>query len=988
MVNTNFYNTDVDFSQLMKRRITKILLVCSQYDAFMLEEDGRIDEQIFNEYVALNLRYPPQFIQVSVASEALEIIQNEKIELVINMLSVQGMDPFDLSKKIKAIDDSISIVALTPFSHEISKRLEKQNLHAVDFVFSWLGHSDILLAIVKLIEDLMNVEYDVNQVGVPVVILVEDSVRFYSSYLPIMYKIIFLQSKKFMSEGLNEHQKTMRMRGRPKILLATNYEKAVEYYERYKNNLLGVISDMSYKRNGVKDEKAGLRLCKKIKDEDRFMPFLLQSSDASNAIHAKRLKVDFIDKNSKTLISELRHYIVRNFAFGDFQFYCPKEKKVIGRAHDLQSLQKLIKEVPDEVLKYHINRNHLSKWLKSRALYHVADMFKFMRAEHFNDISQVRKFIYDALADYRRNIGRGVIAKFYRDSFDSYVMFARIGDGSIGGKARGLAFIDMLLQKNKMHHKFPGVFVTIPKTVVITTDIFDEFMEANNLYEIALSDRNDEEILNYFIKAALPLHLIQDMEKYIDVVTRPIAIRSSSLLEDSHYQPFAGIYSTVMLPLNTGKSKSLKRLANAIKSVYASVYFKASKSYMAATHNVIDEEKMAIILQEICGESYGDIFMPSFAGVTRSVNFYPIGDEKPEDGVVEIALGLGKQIVEGGGNNLRFSPNSTNKILQLSTPELALSSTQKQFYALSLNQDEFHPSVNDSMNLVHLSTRYLPDHPTMRMMLSSFDLHSKMIRDSWDPKAKKIVTFNHIIKYNRFPLTNIISDILELGQLNMNKPIEIEFAVNLNKNEDGESTFSLLQIRPIVDTTEAQLVEIGEINKEDAIIYSDSSLGNGIYTEIKDIVYVRPDTFKAANNLKLPPILERINNEFVEKDTNYVLVGPGRWGSSDYWLGIPVIWPQISNSRIIVESGLSNYRIDPSQGTHFFQNLTSFRVGYLTVNPFIKQGIYDYKYLDSLKATYEDEFIRVVHFDNDLDIKLDGKKGIAIISKPKEEKEG
>ncbi len=982
MSNLSFYNTDVAFGQLMKNRITKVLLICSQYDAFMLEEDGRIDEQIFNEYVALNLRYPPQFVQVSVASEALEIIENEQIELVINMLSVQGMDPIELSKKIKEINEDIPIVALTPFSLEVSRRLEQQNLHAVDFVFSWLGHSDILLAIVKLIEDLMNVEYDVNQIGVPVIILVEDSVRFYSSYLPNIYKIIFLQSKKFMSEGLNEHQKTMRMRGRPKILLATNYEQAVEYYERYKNNLLGVISDMNYKRNGVKDPTAGLKLCKKIKDEDKFMPFLLQSSDAKNAEHAKRLRVDFIDKNSNTLINELRKYILHNFAFGDFEFYCPSEKKVIGRAHDLQGFQKLIKEVPDEVLQYHIDRNHLSKWLKSRALYYIADMFKFMRAEHFNNLDEVREFIYNALAEYRKNSGRGVIAKFYRDSFDSFVMFARIGDGSIGGKARGLAFIDLFLKKNKLHHRYPGVFVTIPKTVVIATDIFDEFMESNNLYDIALSDKPDEEILKAFIKGSLPMNLLQDLEKYIDVVNRPIAIRSSSLLEDSHYQPFAGIYSTIMLPLNSGKSKSLIKLADAIKNVYASVYFSASKSYMSATHNVIDEEKMAIILQEVCGQEYDDIFMPSFAGVTRSVNFYPIGEEKAEDGVVELALGLGKHIVEGGGNNLRFSPNQTNKILQLSTPELALSSTQKNYFALNMNQDEFHPSVNESINLVKRSIRYIPKHPSMRMMLSSFDLHSKMVRDTWEDNAKKVVTFNHILKYKQMPLANIISDILKLGQLNMNKPIEIEFAVDLVKNENDEFTFNLLQIRPIVDSSENQIVDIGEVDKDKAIIYSDSSLGNGVYKGIRDIVYVKPDGFNAANNMKLPPIIEKINEGFAAEDKHYILVGPGRWGSSDSWLGIPVRWPQISQSRIIVESGLSQYRIDPSQGTHFFQNLTSFRVGYLTVNPFIKQGIYDFEYLNSLEAAYEDEYIRVVHFDKDLIVKLDGKNSLAIINKP------
>ncbi len=982
--NSYFYNTDVEFGQLMSKRINKVLLICSEYDAFMLEEDGRIDEQIFNEYVALNLRYPPQFIQVSTADDVFYTMDDQQIDLVINMLSVEGMDPFVLSNKIKEKFENIPIVALTPFSREISKRLENEDIHAFDYVFSWLGNSDILLAIVKLIEDAMNVEYDVNQVGVPVVILVEDSVRFYSSYLPNMYKVIFNQSKKYMTEGLNEHQKTMRMRGRPKIVLATDYDKALEYFERYKNNLLGVVSDMSYNRRGVRDKFAGLKLGKLVRKEDAFMPYLLQSSDANNKRYADELGVDFIDKNSKSLNKELRHYIMNNFAFGDFNFYCPREDKIIGKAYDLQSLQRLIKEVPDEVLEYHINRNHISKWLKSRALYHVANMFKFMRAEHFNNIEEIRTFIYDALADYRRNTSRGVIAKFYRKSFDKYVMFARIGEGSIGGKARGLAFIDIMLKQNKMHQKYPGVFITIPKTVVISTDVFDEFMESNNLYEVALSDVTDEEILAAFIKATLPISLIQDLEKYIDIVNKPIAIRSSSLLEDSHYQPFAGIYSTMMLPLVPSKSKNLKKLSEAIKNVYSSVYFNASKAYMSATKNVIDEEKMAIVLQEVCGQEYGDVFMPSFSGVTRSVNFYPIGSEKASDGVVEIALGLGKQIVDGSGISLRFSPKSPQKALQLSTPELALTTTQKKFYALNLNQQEFVPSVSETVNLKHLTTRNLPNHPSMRMMLSSYDLHDKRIRDSLVENSKKIVTFSHILKYNKFPLSEIVSDVLALGQKAMNKPVEIEFAVNLNKDASGDYTFNLLQIRPIVESTMSQKVDVENVDIDNTIIYSDSSLGNGIYTDIKDILYVKPQSFESKNNLLLPELIEKINDQFMKDDKNYILIGPGRWGSSDRWLGIPVNWPQISQSRIIVESGLSNYRIDPSQGTHFFQNLTSFGVGYLTVNPHIKQGYTNYDYLDSLPASYEDEYLRMVHFDEELDIRLDGKNTNAVVYIPED----
>jgi CheY-like chemotaxis protein len=977
--NSHFYYSDVAFSQLMNKRVNKILLICSTYDAFMLEEDGRIDEQIFNEYVALNLRYPPQFIQVTDATEAMGILENDSIDMVISTLNLVGMDVFEMAKKIKEIKPEMPVVLLTPFSREVTLRLEHEDTSDITAIFSWLGHSDIMLAIVKLLEDYINADHDVNEVGVQVIILVEDSVRFYSSYLPNIYKIIFNQSKKFMAEGLNEHQKTMRMRGRPKIMLATNYEKAVEYYEKYKNNLLGIISDISYPREGVKDKQAGLRLCKRVRKEDRFLPFLLQSSDGENDVHAKRLRAGFINKNSKTLIQELRDYIVENFAFGDFVFINPKTNEEVGRASDLRTLQKLVKEIPDEVLNYHINRNHFSKWFKARALFHIANMFKYMRVEHFNNLDEVRNFIYQALSGYRKNTARGVIAKYYRKKFDSYVMFARIGEGSIGGKARGLAFIDMLLKQNSLHHKYTGVFITIPKTVVISTDLFDLFMEGNDLYNIALSDEDDEVILKRFIKSKLPKSLLRDLKRYVNVIDRPIAVRSSSLLEDSHYQPFAGIYSTFMLPMQGDEDLKLRMLAEAIKSVYASVYFKSSKAYMQATKNVIDEEKMAIVLQEVCGNMHGDLYMPSFSGVTRSVNFYPVIDEKAEDGVVELALGLGKHIVDGGGHNLRFSPKSPKKVLQLSTPELALSSTQKHFYALKMDQKSFKPSVNDDINLEKISIRKIPDDRSFRMLLSSFDFHSEMIRDNWIENSKKIVSFSHVLKYDKFPLAQIIAEVLEIGQTAMNNPVEIEFAVNLKKNSSDEMTFNLLQIRPIVETTGSQVVDIVEEDMEESIIVSESALGNGVVTGLHDVVYVKPQGFDASNNPSLPPLIEKINASFAERNKNYILIGPGRWGSHDSWLGIPVSWPQISEARLIVESGLENYRIDPSQGTHFFQNLTSFHVGYFTINPYINDGIYKVEKLDQMDAVYEDDFIRVVHFDEELVVKIDGRKSKGII---------
>lgn len=977
-----YYYWDVSFNKLMRKRVSKILLICSTYDAFMLEEDGRIDEQIFNEYVSLNLRYPPHFIQVSTSKEAFETLENEKIDLVINMLSVTDMDPFQLSNTIKGNHPKVPIVVLAPHSREITKSLQTNDLSSVDYVFSWLGHSEILLAIVKLIEDRINVEYDVNEVGVQTIILVEDNVRFYSSYLATIYKIIFTQSKSFMAEGLNEHQKMMRMRGRPKILLANNYEEAIELYQYYKANVLGIISDISYDREGKEDKHAGLRLCEKVREEDRFLPFLLQSSQIDNKAFADRMNVGFIHKHSKTLLHELREYIRDNFAFGDFVFRRSKEGEKVERAKDLQELQEKILIVPEDVLKYHINRNHFSKWLNARALFHIANVFKYLRPEHFSNLEEVRQFMFTALAGYRRNTGRGIIAKFYRDRFDEYVLFSRIGEGSIGGKARGLAFIDTLLKEKSLHYKYKDVYITIPRTVVVSTEIFDEFMEKNNLYEVAMSSKSDKEILEHFVKARLPKTTVKDLTRFLEVVKRPLAVRSSSMLEDSHYQPFAGIYSTFMVPNRSDAKSNLRAVANAIKGVYASVYFEESKAYMAATQNLIDEEKMAIVLQEVCGKDFGEYYMPTFSGVSRSLNFYPLEYENYEDGVAEVAVGLGKYIVDGNGSNLRFSPKAPSKILQLSTPELALQNTQRYYYGLNNKAGSFHPNVDDASNLVHKSIRHLPESKDFKSLLSTFDYNSNILRDGQHEGGKKLITFAHILKYNKFPLAEILSDVLNIGQEAMNNPVEIEFAVNMNAINNKQHIFNLLQIRPIVEVTGNQMVDLGEIPEEKSILTSYSALGNGYINDVCDFIYVKPQSF---NKAKTPEIANRIgmlNKGFIEDDTNYVLVGPGRWGSSDHWLGVPVSWMQISQARVIVESGLDNFRIDPSQGTHFFQNLTSFQVGYFTINPFINDGYYDLAFLDEQDAVYEDEFIRHVRFDKPIKIAIDGKQKKGVVFKP------
>jgi hypothetical protein len=975
-----YYFIDTSFNLLMKRRIYQVLLISSNYDAFMLEEDGRIDESIFMEYVSLSLRYPPQFIKVTSEEEAFEVLEDKRVELVISMLSIEKTDTFDLAIRIKNKFPRIPIVVLTPFSREVSIKLREKNLSAIDYVFSWLGNADILLAIIKLIEDKMNIDQDVQQ-GVQVILLVEDSIRFYSSYLPNIYKIIYRQSKGFITEGLNEHQKMVRMRGRPKIVLATSFEEAVTLFEKYKNNLIGIISDISFKKEGETDKEAGIKFVKKVREEDKFVPILLQSSEKGKESVAKELQVGFINKLSKTLSIELRNFIHDNFSFGDFVFIDPKTGEEITRANDLKSLQDKIFEIPDDSLMYHMQRNHFSKWLNARALFPIAEMFKEVSAKAFGDMDEAKRYIFDSITAFRINKARGVISEFDRGRYDEYLSFARIGQGSIGGKARGLAFLDSLIKRNRLTNKFDDVIISIPRTVVLGTDIFDEFMEENKLHGIALSDRPDKEILQHFVTAKIPLRIKEDLSTFIACVNNPIAIRSSSLLEDSHYQPFAGIYSTYMIPNIRNDEVMIGKLAEAIKSVYASAFFKDSKAYMTATMNVIDEEKMAVVLQEVTGMQYGNRFYPAISGVARSINFYPIAPEKPEDGIANIAFGLGKFIVDGG-NGLRFSPRYPKKILQLSTPELALSETQKTFYALDLNADAFTPNTDDTVNLLKLKVKDAEEDGTLKLVASTFDYDSNSVKDGIMQTGKRLITFAQVLNHNTFPLAEVLQTVLEIGQKEMGKPVEIEFAVNLDLPKNEEKVFSLLQIRPIVGKNSTVNLKLDDIRQEEAIILSNTALGNGIIKDISDFIYIKPETFDASKSLDIGRRLEEINERFIKEKKNYVLVGPGRWGSADPWLGIPVRWPQISAARLIVESGLENYRIDPSQGTHFFQNLTSFNVGYFTINPYIKDGFYDLAYLAAQPAFHEDEYIRHIRFDKPMRIAIDGKKNIGVVFKP------
>lgn len=972
------YFKDTQFVSLMTKRIFNVLLVANPYDAFMLEDDGRIDEKIFIEYMNLSLRYPPRFTQVSTEEDAWKQLGNTMFDLVICMPGSDNSDTFDIARQIKEKYPHIPLVVLTPFSHGIKERMEHEDLSIFEYVFCWLGNTDLLVSIIKLIEDKMNLEHDIKEVGVQMILLVEDSIRFYSSVLPNLYKFVLRQSQEFATEALNEHQRTLRMRGRPKIVLARSYEEAMDLYNKYQNNTLGIISDARYPREGKIDPHAGIRFLTEVRSRDPFIPLILQSAEVSNKEFAFSCGAQFIDKNSKKMNIDLREAVSENFGFGDFIFRNPNTMEEVVRVHNLKELQNAIFSIPAESFLYHISRNHISRWLYSRAIFPVAEFLKQITWESLQDIDAHRQIIFEAIVKYRKMKNQGVVAVFQRDRFDRYSNFARIGDGSLGGKGRGLAFIDNMVKRHAEFEEFENASVVIPKTVVLCTDIFDEFMDMNQLYQVALSDADDETILRAFLRAKLPDKLVEDFFAFFDVVKSPIAIRSSSLLEDSHYQPFAGIYSTYMIPYLTDKYEMLRMLSDAIKGVYASVYYKDSKSYMQATSNVIDQEKMAVILQEVVGTQYGDRFYPSISGVARSINYYPINDELAEEGTVSLALGLGKYIVDGG-LTLRVCPYHPDKVLQTSEMEMALRETQTRFYALDLKNMGQNFSLDDGFNLLKLPVKEAENDGSLNYIASTYDPYDMVIRDGIYPGGRKVITFANILQHDVFPLARILQLVQKYGQGEMRRPVEIEFAVNLNAAEK-KGVFYLLQIRPMVDMKADLNEDLDAIPEDQLLLKSVNSLGQGIMDDIQDVIYVKTEGYSASNNQLIAYDIEKLNKRFLDEGKHYILIGPGRWGSSDTWLGIPVKWPNISAARVIVEAGLTNYRVDPSQGTHFFQNLTSFSVGYFTINAYMNDGLYNQELLNIMPAVEETKYLRWVHFEKPLAVKMNGKKKIGVVS--------
>ena len=974
-----FYLKDVTFVNLMMRRIYNVLIVANPYDAFMLEDDGRVEEKIYNEYVELGLRYPPTFTQVSTTEEAREVLRTMHIDLVICMPGNADNDAFSVARDIKAEFPHMHCIVLTPFSHGITKRMENEDLSIFDYVFCWLGNTNLILSIIKLIEDKMNLEHDINEGGVQMILLVEDSIRFYSSILPNLYNYILAQSKRFATEALNRHSATLRMRGRPKVVLARNYEEAMALYERYADNVLGVISDVRFPIHGEKDSEAGLKLMREIRQNDPYLPLILESSESENRAKAEAEGFRFVDKNSKKMSLDLRKMLEEHLGFGDFIFRDPKTKAEIMRIHSLKELQDNIFKIPDDSMLYHISRNHMSRWLSARAIFPVSMFLKTVTWERLKDITAHREIIFDAIVQYRHMKNIGVVAVFDRMKFDAYSHFARIGDGSLGGKGRGLAFLDNIIKMHPEFNSLEGAKVQIPRTVVLCTDVFDQFMEQNNLYQIALSDASDDDILRHFLRAQLPDSLIADFFTFFEAVKSPIAVRSSSLLEDAHYQPFAGIYSTYMIPYLDDKYAMLEMLACAIKGVYASVYYRDSKAYMTATSNVIDQEKMAVILQEVVGKQYDGRYYPNISGVLRSLNYYPIGDERAEDGIASLALGLGKYIVDGG-QTLRVSPYHPHQVLQTSELETALRETQTRFYALDTRHVGNDFKVDDGFNILNLKVKEAERDNSLNFIASTYDPYDNVIRDGLYDGGRKVISFAGVLQQGVFPLPELLQMSMRYGAEAMRRPVEIEFACNLNADRTG--SLYLLQIRPIVDQKQMLDEDLTAIPDADCLLRSHNSLGHGVTEDVTDVVYVKADDrFSAADNPTIAREIEKLNKEYLDRGTNYVLVGPGRWGSSDSWLGIPVKWPHISAARVIVEVALKNYRVDPSQGTHFFQNLTSFGVGYFTIDENRNDGCFHKATLDAMPAVEETDHVRVVRFEKGLRIMMDGKKGEGVVMK-------
>ncbi len=966
------------FHKLFPRRVHEVLLVCSLYESFILEADGLVADLIVSEYQELNLSHAPRVSRVSTGGEALDLIPQRDFDLVIAMSRVGEWDVPDFAEAVKQIRPDLMVIVLTEEPRELARYAAHEKRGAIDRVFLWHGDAKILLAIIKYVEDCLNVEHDTQVGTVRVIILIENSVRFYSAYLPQIYTEMMKQTRDLMAEGLNPIQKLLRMRARPKILLAETFENAWDLYTKYRDNILGIISDIGFPRNGRIDREAGLEFTKRVKVESPLMPVLLQSSNDSMKTAATSLGASFLHKKSRKLMDDLRSFMLNSLGFGDFVFRSPDGRE-LARAADIRAMIEKLRVVPEESIVFHAGSNHFSNWFMARTEFELAMRLRPRRVSEFPDINGLRMFLIETIQDSYERSRADVITDFSRRLFSSTTIFSRIGGGSIGGKARGLAFINTLIKQHNLRRRWPNVHVAIPHTAALGTEVFDKFIEKNGLRGPIAQDLNDEAVANRFMACKLPSGIKKDLAAFLQTIKYPLAVRSSSLLEDSHGQSFAGIYKTYMIP-NSDENASLRleQLCNAIKLVYASTFLRAAKHYREATGHHLEEEKMGVVLQEIVGTQHGDLFYPSFAGVARSFNFYPLGRLKSEDGVACVALGLGKMVVEGG-EMLMFSPASPQILPQFSTTSDMLDNSQRTFFALDMTCQGPCNSPDADHNLAQCGLEVAERDGTLAAIGSVFSAENDAVYDGINRPGPRLVTFAHVLKSNLFPLAEILKVILAIGRRGMACPVEVEFAVNMQENP---MQFRVLQIRPTVSDEAFERVALENIEPANLVCYSPQVMGNGYIQGLRDIIFVKPESFDKSRTREIAQEVGGLNQSLTQAGISSLLIGPGRWGSADPWLGIPVTWEQISSARAIVETSLQDFVVTPSQGSHFFQNLTTFRVGYLTVNPTAGGGLIDWEWLSAQAVVTETEHLRHIRLAEPLEIRLDGHTRRGMILKP------
>ncbi|GBD88821.1 phosphoenolpyruvate synthase [bacterium BMS3Abin03] len=979
-----FSNRIKKFQQLMKFKIREILLVSSIYDNYLFEEDGRLYEMIRREYQNLNLSQAPEIIHVTTGMEALDLLGNEnEFDLIIVTLHIEDMHPTALARMIKEKGIKTPIMLLAYDNKERKDLMLNYDTSIFERIFVWSGDYHLLLGMVKYIEDKLNVDSDTKTIGVQVIILVEDNVRFYSSYLPLIYTEIFKQSQRLISEGVNITHRYLRMRARPKILLCTNYEEAWECYQKYEEYVLAIILDNNFKRGGQRDPEAGLKFAAEVKKHHKDIPILIQTSDQTIAEKAEEVGASYLLKNSPRLLYDLRKFMMSHFGFGDFIFKTPGGKEV-ARASNLKELAKELKKIPDESLLYHAEGNHFSKWLKARTEFWLAHQLRPRKVSDFASTEELRKGLITAINSYIYDRSRGVVSDFDKDSFDPHNSFARIGGGSLGGKARGLGFINSLIANYNIGELFKDTKIFVPSSIILGTDVFDSFMEENNLEIFALNETDDTAITRRFTEAPyFPGDIKEELSEFIDLVNIPLAVRSSSLLEDSQFQPFAGVYRTYMLPNNhPDKEKRLTELLRSIKAVYASTFHQKAKDYMKATSYRLEEEKMAVIVQKLIGKERNGRYYPNLAGVAKSYNFYPVPPQKSEDGIALVALGLGKTVVEGG-NAVRFCPRYPKHLLQFFSTKETIKNAQQSFFALDLNE-HLHPKPDEISDLLvkEYNLEEAEKDGTLYAVGSTYSPENDAVYDGVSREGIRVVTFAPILKHNIFPLPEILNLLLGLGTWGMGTSIEIEFAVNLDTPKKEPKEFAMLQMRPLVINREMEELSVDEYKKKDLICYSDKVLGNGLTENIFDIVVVDIHKYDRGKSKEVANEISRLNTKLIEAEKPYVLIGVGRWGSLDPWLGIPVTWDQISGAAAIVESGFKDFNVTPSQGSHFFQNLTSFKVGYFTVNSFSKIGYIDWDWLLKQRIVEELEFTKHIAFNKPVSVKINGHKNKGVITKP------